>query len=105
HNLSEFSNVRLELGLVERVLPAIHDSIDAAVVDPPRAGCGPKVVKALLDHQVKRNVYVSCDPSTLARDARQLLDGGYRLIEVQPIDLFPQTYHIETVALFVRSED
>ena len=104
-NLSEFSNVRLELGLVERVLPAVHDSIDAAVVDPPRAGCGPKVVKALLDHQVKRIVYVSCDPSTLARDARQLLDGGYRLIEVQPIDLFPQTYHIETVALFVRSEN
>ncbi len=102
-NLSEFKNVKLLRGLVERILPTINNSIDAAVVDPPRAGCGRQVVQALIDHRVKHLVYVSCDPSTLARDARQLINSGYQLIEAQPIDLFPQTYHIETVALFVRT--
>jgi 23S rRNA (uracil1939-C5)-methyltransferase len=101
-NLREFTNVKLYRGLVEKVLPTLDDKIDAAVVDPPRAGCGPQTIRALIDHRVQRIVYVSCDPSTLARDARQLIDGGYRLIEVQPIDLFPQTYHIENVALFSK---
>jgi 23S rRNA (uracil1939-C5)-methyltransferase len=104
-NLREFKNVKLYRGLVEKFLPTINDAIDAAVVDPPRSGCGPQTVRALIDHRVQRIVYVSCDPSTLARDARQLIDGGYHLIEVQPIDLFPQTYHIESVALFVRVEE
>jgi 23S rRNA (uracil1939-C5)-methyltransferase len=92
-------------GLVEKILPTIAESIAAAVVDPPRAGCGRQVIQSLIDHRVKRLVYVSCDPSTLARDARQLIDSGYQLIEAQPIDLFPQTYHIECVALFVRAEN
>ncbi|HZY43325.1 MAG TPA: methyltransferase domain-containing protein, partial [Anaerolineae bacterium] len=101
-NLSEFKNVKLLRGLVEKILPTITGPIDGVVVDPPRAGCGRTVIQALIDHRVQRIVYVSCDPSTLARDARQLIDGGYQLIEVQPIDLFPQTFHIETVALFVH---
>ncbi len=104
-NLSEFKNVKLYRGLIEKILLTIAESIDTAVVDPPRAGCGRQVIQALIDHRVKRIVYVSCDPSTLARDTRQLIDSGYRLIEAQPIDLFPQTYHIETVALFVRAEN
>jgi 23S rRNA (uracil1939-C5)-methyltransferase len=103
-NLREFKNIKLYRGLVEKILPTLDDKIDAAVVDPPRAGCGPQTVRALIDQRVKRIVYVSCDPSTLARDARQLIDGGYRLIEVQPIDLFPQTYHIESVSLFINSK-
>ena len=99
-NLAPFKNVDLREGSVEAVLPGIGGHIDAAIVDPPRAGCGPAVIAALIAKHVERLVYVSCDPSTLARDARQLLDGGYRLVEVQPLDMFPHTYHIECVAQF-----
>jgi len=101
YNLSQFDNVELHKGLVEQVLPSLAVRIDAAVLDPPRAGCG-QVVQALIDKRVERLVYVSCDPATLARDTRQLLAGGYRLIKVQPLDMFPHTYHIETVSLLVR---
>ncbi|HLF27600.1 MAG TPA: class I SAM-dependent RNA methyltransferase [Anaerolineae bacterium] len=103
-NLAQFENVELREGLVEDEFLGIGDSIDAVVLDPPRAGCGPKVIAALSERPVKRLVYVSCDPATLARDARQLLDGGYDLIEVQPVDMFPQTYHIEAIALFLRQD-
>jgi 23S rRNA (uracil1939-C5)-methyltransferase len=60
------------------------------------------VIEAIVARQIDRVVYVSCDPATLARDVRQLLAGGYDLIEAQPVDLFPQTYHIETIALLRR---
>ena len=102
-NLAQFDQVDLRVGLVEDVLPELTTSIDAAVVDPPRAGCGPQVIQALIERSVKRLVYVSCDPATLARDARQLIDSGYQLVEVQPVDMFPQTYHLETVTLFLRA--
>lgn len=104
-NLSMFENVEWREGLVESVLPDIGDRVGAAIVDPPRAGCGPKVIEAIVGKQVKRLIYVSCDPSTLARDARQLVDGGYDLIDVQPLDMFPHTYHIECVARFERAGD
>lgn len=104
-NLSAFGNVDLREGFVEQVLPNIDIRIDAAVVDPPRSGCGTKVIRAIIDKKVKRLIYVSCDPSTLARDVRQLIDGGYELTDVQPLDMFPQTYHIECVAQFERAGD
>jgi 23S rRNA (uracil1939-C5)-methyltransferase len=104
-NLSMFDNVELREGLVESALPGVGDRLDAVVVDPPRAGCAPKVIEAIIRRQVKRLVYVSCDPSTLARDARRLIDGGYELIDVQPLDMFPHTYHIECVARFERAGD
>jgi 23S rRNA (uracil1939-C5)-methyltransferase len=77
--------------------------LHAAVLDPPRSGCGPRVLEAVVARQIDRVVIVSCDPATLARDVRQLIDGGYELIDAQPIDLFPHTYHIETVALLRRA--
>jgi 23S rRNA (uracil1939-C5)-methyltransferase len=101
-NLAAFERVDLREGLVEAILPAIHDRVDAAVVDPPRAGCGPQVIRALIEKQIDRLVYVSCDPATLARDIRILIDHGYQLIEVQPVDMFPHTYHIESIALLLR---
>jgi 23S rRNA (uracil1939-C5)-methyltransferase len=74
-----------------------------AIVDPPRTGMRPAALRALLDAGPRTIVYVSCDPATLARDASSLAEAGYRLTTVTPVDLFPQTYHVETVATFSRA--
>lgn len=99
-NLDEFENVTLYEGAAEQVLPELGLRPHAAVVDPPRAGLERAAVDALLALHPARLVYVSCDPATLARDAKRLIAGGYRLERVTPFDMFPQTYHIESVSLF-----
>jgi 23S rRNA (uracil1939-C5)-methyltransferase len=76
------------------------ESADIIICDPPRRGCGREVIRKITKMVPKKLVYVSCDPATLARDARWLSIYGYILKDVQPVDLFPQTYHIETVSLF-----
>ena len=73
--------------------------LDKAVVDPPRTGLDASVVNALAASRAERIAYVSCNPSTLARDVRRFETLGYRLMEATPVDLFPQTYHVETVAV------
>lgn len=103
-NLAGFDRVEIRRGRVEDILAKLALPLHAAVVDPPRAGCGPRVIAALIERRIDRVVYVSCDPATLARDVRQLLAGGYELIEAQPVDLFPHTFHIETVALLQRAD-
>ena len=75
---------------------------DVVVVDPPRAGLSQKVVRRLLEAEAQRIVYVSCNPTTLAPNARQIVDAGYELKTVRPVDMFPQTPHIECVALLER---
>ena len=74
------------------------------VIDPPRSGMHPKVVDEVGTLVVPRIVYVSCNPATQARDARLLCSKGYRLVRMQPVDMFPHTYHVENVALFERDE-
>jgi 23S rRNA (uracil-5-)-methyltransferase RumA len=76
---------------------------DVVVVDPPRAGLSQKVVRRIVDASPKRVVYVSCNPTTLAPNAAQLVEAGWRLVKVRPVDMFPQTPHIECVALLERS--
>ena len=99
HNARDVSNVRFVQAKTEAALPALDGGrVDAVVLDPARVGCHPDVLAALVRSRPRRVVYVSCDPSTLARDLRVLVDGGYALAEVQPLDMFPQTYHIECVA-------
>ena len=100
-NLREVSNVEILKGKVEDLLPALAAQIDGLVIDPPRAGCQQVVLDALIQHPVARVVYVSCDPSTLARDLNILchLHPAYHLFSVQPLDMFPQTAHIECVAV------
>ena len=75
---------------------------DVVVIDPPRAGLSAKIVRRILECEAKRIVYVSCNPTTMAPNARQIVDAGYRLTAVRPVDMFPQTPHIECVALFER---
>ncbi len=78
---------------------------DVVVVDPPRAGLSQKVVRRILEAEAKRIVYVSCNPTTLAPNARQIVDAGYELRTVRPVDMFPQTPHIECVALLERTAE
>ncbi|MCE7985782.1 MAG: class I SAM-dependent RNA methyltransferase [Caldilinea sp. CFX5] len=83
--------------------PAVQErSWDAIVLDPPRAGVTPSALTTLLTFGAPKIVYISCDPATLARDAQLLSANGYRLCYAQPFDMFPQTHHVETVALFER---
>ena len=93
-------------GTLERILGQLHyrhERLDIALVDPPRAGCHPKALQAMQILGPRNICYVSCDPSTLARDINTLCaNGRYRLIAAQPIDMFPQTYHIECIALLAR---
>jgi 23S rRNA (uracil1939-C5)-methyltransferase len=103
-NVREVGNVEIHKGKVEDVLPALATSIDRLVIDPPRAGCQRSVLDTLAQHPAARIVYVSCDPSTLARDLHILchVHSTYRLRSVQPLDMFPQTAHIECVAVLER---
>jgi 23S rRNA (uracil1939-C5)-methyltransferase len=103
HNELPPSRIRFLQGKAENLLPALEEPISKVVLDPPRGGCKPGVLEALLRRAPERIVYVSCDPTTMARDAARLAEGGYDLSEVQPLDMFPQTYHVETVSLWRRA--
>src|SRR5262249_15191822 len=86
-NLAAFDNVELIQGTVEGVLPALAGRFDAALLDPPRAGMDAKALDALVKIAPAKIVYVSCDPATLARDAKRLTGVNYRLVDTQPVDM------------------
>ncbi|THF77362.1 23S rRNA (uracil(1939)-C(5))-methyltransferase RlmD [Cohnella fermenti] len=105
--LNGIRNAEFEVGDAGVVMPrwqAAGVSPDVIVVDPPRKGCDPVLLETMLQLRPERIVYVSCNPSTLARDLRVLEDGGYRTVEVQPVDMFPHTVHVECLILMVRNE-
>src|SRR5699024_161907 len=104
---NEIENVEFEVAdagkwLVKKAKAGLK--VDVVVVDPPRKGLAPEFIDAVLEMQPERMVYVSCNPSTLARDLKLLNEGGYTITKVQPVDMFPQTYHVECVALMSRIE-
>jgi len=101
-NLDEFENIEIYQAPAEEVLPTLSEKFEAVVLDPPRAGCARPVVDALIASNAQRLVYVSCDPATLARDAKLLVEGGYVLQSLQPVDMFPQTRHVECVGVFSK---
>jgi 23S rRNA (uracil1939-C5)-methyltransferase len=103
--LNDIVNARFFAGdirLAMRELVETAGKPDVAVVDPPRAGLSQKVVRRIIEAQPSRIVYVSCNPTTLAPNAAQMVETGYRLVRVRPVDMFPQTPHIESVALLER---
>ena len=98
-------NCRFMAGAAEDLLPELCAQgyrPDIVVMDPPRKGADRPVLDAILQTQPRRIVYVSCDPATLARDLRLLTAGGYALDRCQPVDMFCQTEHVETVVLLSR---
>ncbi|MHA7967399.1 23S rRNA (uracil(1939)-C(5))-methyltransferase RlmD [Paenibacillus sp. CAU 1782] len=103
--LNGINNAEFEAGPAEVVIPRWRKEgiqADVIVVDPPRKGCDPELLDTILKIKPERVVYVSCNPSTLARDLRILEDGGYRAVEVTPVDMFPQTSHVECVVGICR---
>ena len=102
---NKINNAEFFCGEAEILLPELFKdrSCDIMIIDPPRKGCDPRVLKAILSSSCKRLVYISCNPATLARDLKLLCDDpGFQLKTVQPVDMFPQTGHVETVVLLIR---
>ncbi|MED1129141.1 23S rRNA (uracil(1939)-C(5))-methyltransferase RlmD [Bacillus paralicheniformis] len=105
--LNGIENAEFEVGEAEVVIPKWYEEgikADTLVVDPPRKGCDEALLRTILEMKPKRVVYVSCNPGTLARDLRVLEDGGYETLEVQPVDMFPHTSHVECVAVLFKKD-
>lgn len=102
--LNDIRNVDWHAGPVEEILETFDGRFDGAVLDPPRRGCAPAALRALLQLRPHRIVYVACHPGTLARDCKVLTEGGYAVERVEVIDLFPQTHHVESI-VFLRNRD
>ena len=106
--LNDIQNANFYAGdarLALRELVEREGKPDVAIIDPPRAGLSAKIVRRIVEAAPKRIVYVSCNPTTLAPNAAQLVEAGYRLVKVRPVDMFPQTPHIECVALLEAGPD
>jgi len=105
-NLADTPNVEILKGKVENILPELTERPDGLVIDPPRAGCQRPVLDALIARRVPHVVYISCGPESLARDLTILCreSGAYRLVSLQPLDMFPQTAHIENIAVLEAVE-
>ena len=109
--INNIKNAEFFVGKAEEVLPEYYNkekekgnnaTADVIVVDPPRKGCDSTLLDTIVDMTPKRMVYVSCDSATLARDVGYLQERGYRVVEVQPVDMFPHTVHVETVCLLSK---
>lgn len=102
-NLDEHDNVSLYEGPAEVVLPLMEVNPDLVILDPPRSGVDKRALEAILHMSPHQVVYFSCNPATLARDVRRLLSAGYQLQETILLDMFPQTFHIESLSIFIRT--
>lgn len=103
--INNLENVEFFVGEAESVVPKLYSEgkkANVVVVDPPRKGCDEKVLNTIISMNPEKIVYVSCNPSTLARDLAYLDENGYKCIEIQPVDMFPHTMHVETVCKIVK---
>ena len=104
---NKIENVEFIEGRAEDVISKLYKNgvkADVVVVDPPRKGCKEELLQTIASMKPERVVYVSCDPATLARDLKYLSENGFKVVEVQPVDMFPFTYHVECVVLMSRVE-
>ncbi len=104
---NNLKNTEFHCGAAETIVPKLIDAgerPDVVIIDPPRKGSDEKTLSAILAAAPERIVYVSCNPATLARDARFLIDGGYTMVSATPVDMFPNTEHIECAAKFIKEE-
>ena len=102
-NAENTPNVEFILGKTEEVLGDLDSVPDAVVLDPPRAGCQSAAIDSLLRLYPENVVYVSCDPDTLARDLKMLCSGAYSIDSIQPLDMFPQTHHVENIVILKKT--
>lgn len=103
-NLDAFDNVSLYEATVDEALPGLLIKPDLVLLDPPRAGLTKQARDLILQMQSPQVLYISCDPATLARDLKQFLSAGYRLESIAAFDMFPQTYHVETMTVLRRTQ-
>ncbi|WP_077067850.1 23S rRNA (uracil(1939)-C(5))-methyltransferase RlmD, partial [Paraclostridium sordellii] len=106
--LNNLDNTEFYVGKAEEVVPKLYKegkTANVVVVDPPRKGCESSVLDTIVSMEPERVVYVSCNPSTLARDLAYLDERGYSCTEVQPVDMFPHTMHVEVCAKIVKKSD
>jgi 23S rRNA (uracil1939-C5)-methyltransferase len=101
--INNIKNTEFYVGKSEEIVPMLHNkkgiTPDVMVVDPPRKGCDESLLKLMLTMKPQTIVYVSCDSATLARDLKILCNQDYQITKIQPVDMFPHTYHVETVVL------
>ena len=97
-NIGGLMNIEFVESKTEDVLSSLECSPDAVILDPPRMGCHPDAIGAVIETEADRVAYVSCEPISMARDLAVLVSGGYRLTNVDPLDMFPQTHHVECVS-------
>ena len=102
--INRISNAEFFLGDASSIFEEIKEVSEptALIIDPPRKGCDPDFLRQAIDFSPSRIIYVSCEPSTQARDAQVLIHAGYKAVDAQPFDLFPQTRHVENVLTLVR---
>ena len=103
-NIEGVDNLEFVCSRTEDYLDSLAEPPDAVILDPPRVGCHAATLDALIRRKPKRTVYVSCDPDTLARDLAYLASGGFSITSVEPMDMFPQTYHTECIATIVPTD-
>jgi 23S rRNA (uracil1939-C5)-methyltransferase len=99
--INKIENCRFNIGKVEKILPDLKEG-DVLILDPPRGGCEEIVLKTIVKSNFRKLIYISCNPSTLARDLAYLSSNGFKVEEVQPVDMFPHSFHIETVTKLSR---
>jgi len=106
-DLNNINNVNFLTGKARDVIKHLYDKnilADVVVLDPPRKGCHKALLEVLVEKRPERIIYVSCNPSTLARDLKMLREGGYEIKEIQPVDMFPHTAHVECVVRLCREK-
>ncbi|MCR3923232.1 MAG: 23S rRNA (uracil(1939)-C(5))-methyltransferase RlmD, partial [Firmicutes bacterium] len=105
--LNGITNVEFHIGAAEEVVPLLYKQgyqADVVLVDPPRKGCDETLLKTMIAMVPPQIIYISCNPATLARDLKYLVVNGYSIMEVQPVDMFPHTSHVECVVLMSKVE-